>query len=304
MTPVCGGRWTAKLFDDTDGPLKFIKATDGPERGLGHVRLEWDPILHAEIGNSICVNGGSEPCAAVGYVRHLGPRFSVDRGLPVTASADIAGPVGGFGWFLQLDQGAPKKLTITRTEVDPSTPLLLSIAYPPGTAIRITAYAGSCSFFERDYSCIETFSQVSSVKKVRESKGNTYHLSPEGVLTFRIIQTAANFVGRPDWFLPSWDDPGRNGEGFALDRFERKNVRIPVQGYSTSLEVEASCNSGGILGFITELLNLDNDPYCDGSIQAHEVDKVCPNQYSQVSYDKCCRIDDVNECIFANGAVA
>ena len=43
--------------------------------------------------------------------------FQQDNGHPVTARADIVGPVGGFGWILKINQGAPKSLIIQYIEV-------------------------------------------------------------------------------------------------------------------------------------------------------------------------------------------
>ena len=63
--------------------------------------------------------------------------FQQDNGHPVTARADIVGPVGGFGWILKINQGAPKSLIIQYIEVRWSNPLLLHIQYPIGTSVTI-----------------------------------------------------------------------------------------------------------------------------------------------------------------------
>ena len=94
---------------DPQGPLYFIKQTGGPQRGLGHTSIFFDYSQHNLVGGTICDNGGSADCPYLGSIRHLGKMFASKPGLPVTADADIAGPVGGFGWYLQLDQGAPKE---------------------------------------------------------------------------------------------------------------------------------------------------------------------------------------------------
>ena len=104
----------SNVVHDPQGPLEFIRVDDGIERGLGHIQFAWDSALHSTVGNTACGNGESHPCPAVGRIRHWGPMFDSSNdphgGLPVTAQPDVAGPVGGFGWLLRLDGGAPHTL--------------------------------------------------------------------------------------------------------------------------------------------------------------------------------------------------
>ena len=227
---------------DPQAPLWFFKLDSGPQRGLGSLKMMWDSDLHAQVGLSQCGNGKTHPCDAVGHIKHLGGRFKNDKGLPVTANADIVGPVGGFGWKLQLLKGAPKSIRLLEIEVDPATPLLLSIAYPPGTSFNITANAKLCTPSVK-YTCKEEFRRVASIAEVRKSLGNTYHVDPKGVLTFRVIQTPKTFVGRPEFFLPQYTDVGKDGNGVALERFERDGIRLPRYTDGNFLLVEANCIS-------------------------------------------------------------
>ena len=209
----------------------------------------------------------------MGHIKHLGGRFKNDAGLPVTANADIVGPVGGFGWKVELDKGVPKSIRFLEIEVDPATPLLLSIAYPPGTSFTITANAKFCTPSEK-YTCKDNFRRVSSIAEVRKSIGNTYHVDSNGVLTFRVIQTPKTFVGRPEFFLPQYTDVGRDGNGVALERFERDGIRLPRYTDGNFLLVETNCTAS------------DSGPYC--SEQPMPFDRiVCPPGYSQTGYDTC-----------------
>jgi hypothetical protein len=271
----CGLWWRVgnDTVEDPHGPLTFIPQDSGPNRAVGHVHIEWDPPLHAQVDVSICGNGDGKPCPAIGSIRHRGPRFANEPGLPVTANADIAGPVGGFGWFLHLDDGPPKNLTFSLLEVDPNTPLYFSISYPVGTSFSIQAHAATWCYANANISCVETFTKVDSEQAVRMSLGNTYHVSNDGVLTFRVVETSPKFVGNPDWFLPSWTDRNIDGTGFALDRFERRGVRLPRDSYGPYLVVEADCPASGA--------------YCTQSSSATN-DNVCPDGFEQVSYDTCC----------------
>ena len=109
---------------DPEGPLTFIKVNNGPERGLGHLRFRFDDSIHDSVGVSSCMNGlkgtaGNNThslCPTLGRIRHMGTRFDLDNdpsgGLPVTPNTEVAGPVGGFGWMMEIDSGSPKSLTI------------------------------------------------------------------------------------------------------------------------------------------------------------------------------------------------
>jgi hypothetical protein len=153
---------------DPQGPLRFIDIqpkAGAPLRGLGHVKLSWDVSQHSEVGKSLCGNGNNAPCPSLGFVRHAGRKFSNKqglvgrlfsnkdglagriignkRGLAITAVGEIIGPVNGYGWIVELKKGAPRKLRISAVEVLPETPLLISIAYPAGTTVNMTANAAA-----------------------------------------------------------------------------------------------------------------------------------------------------------------
>jgi len=167
-------------------------------------------------------------------------------------------------------------------EVSPDSPLMLSIAYPPGTSFTITANAAWCSPSQY-HSCKETFSAVSSIDKVRNSLGNTYHVDSNGLLTVRIIQTPQSFVGNPDWLLPDYSTPGKWGSWYALDRFSRNGVFLPRMSYGPWLDILANCQRSGA--------------YCAKKPNDMSID-VCPQGYNQVAYDKCC---NPSTCLYADG---
>jgi len=84
--------------------LRFINVEGGPDRSTGHIRFEWDSILHKQVGSTYCRNDGKGlDCEAVGFVRHLGLKFSphengiVNAGLPITVQPDATGMTGGYG---------------------------------------------------------------------------------------------------------------------------------------------------------------------------------------------------------------
>jgi len=277
------------VVHDEQGPLQFIKINNGPTRGLGHIRLAWDDDLHARVGRTECTNNYPyKACPPVGRIRHYGPMFdsSADKlgGLSVHANPDIVGPVGGFGWLLRLNNGAPRKLKINTIEVHPDTPLTLGIAYPFGTAFKITAHAAYCDV-SQSYTCQEIFSSVTSAAQVRSSDGNTYHFNAKtGLLTIRIVQTPRGFTGNPGWKLWDFNMPGKWDDGYALGRFERDGVLLPMPTFGAYLELEANCGGTG--------------PYCSGFTPSPEP-IVCNSGYQQVAYDKCCLTNDMSVCVYA-----
>lgn len=209
------------------------------------------------------------------------------NGLPVTAVGDIVGPVGGYGWVLELDRGPPRNIRFEQIEVLPETPMLLSIPYPPGTSFTITAHGAPWCWTAGDtYSCSETFQEVNSLDQVRNGPGNQYYVDSNNVVTFRIVQTPQTFVGRPEWFIPSRNDPGRDGLGYAVERVERENVYLPRLTYGPYYTLEANCGGSGA--------------YCSGNAINSNPDP-CPSGFSIQAYDRCC--SDVNplSCMFANG---
>lgn len=242
-------------------------------RGLGHMKIKWDTALHEEVGLTQCGNGQNIPCDYFGHIKHVGELYQKDPGLPITANADIIGLVGGFGWKLELYGGAPKYLRFEEIEVDPSKPMMLSIAYPKGTNFNIVAHAGWCRQDTAEYSCSHRLHQVESIEEVRSSIGNTYHVDENGVLTIRIIQTPKTFVGRPEFFLPDYNSVGKDGKGYALPRFERNGVRLPKYTRTNYLSLEADCDSAD--GVYCSDIPLPYEPI------------VCNPGFRQTGYDIC-----------------
>jgi len=179
---------------DPQGPLIFIKKNNGPRRYIGYIQLSFDRVLHNKVGNGLCGNGDNTPCPPVGHMKHFGPLFANNTGLPVTANPAITGPIGGYGWLLQLSQGAPRVLNLTQFEIPPDSQLILGISYPKGTSVTIKAYLDWCYASDSPYyTCSEVFYAVSSHDQVRTSKGNSFFVDGNGLLTVRLISSPSGF---------------------------------------------------------------------------------------------------------------
>ena len=173
-------------------------------------------------------------------------------------------------------------------EVDSTNPLMLAIAYPPGTSFSITANAVFCAT-NSQYDCVENFQQVSSIAEVRGSAGNTYYFGSDGLLVLRVVQFPQNFVGdtlfssSPQWHLWDLTTPGRSTE-YALRRFSRSGISLPRGAVGPFLRIAADCSRLGA--------------YCSVTPPNVEPD-VCSPGYEQASYDKCCIPNDATDCEYS-----
>jgi len=287
---------------DSHGPVQLIDLALGPERDLGHVKLYFDEAEHSRAGSSICTNDVSDPppCPPLGYVKHLGPRFNDDLGLPVTAQSDIVGMTGGFGWLLTFNNGSPIRTKISRVEVKPSTVLVLAIPYPMNVGLRITQYAAYC---DEGNLCEYEFTQVSSVEQVRRGQGDVYYVDPtDGVLYVRVVQTALTHLGytsgnETGWHTFDYDDLGVWGDhtnGYKLPRFERGGVLLPkaVWGPELIIQVTDCAPDPKNNAYCLEKPNESADPNPCDSFEGYT---------KQTAYDTCCKPEDPTSCMFANG---
>lgn len=250
-------------------------------RMIGSLNLGWG--RESAIGSSACGNGAANvPCTPIGYMKHWGTRFSSGLGaaLPITINAEVAGPLGGFGWHLRFDEGAPLELVVQRVQVPHDTKLLLSIAYPSNVVdATVTAFAPSWCFpwESATQSCTQCFTRVSSVAQVRASLGDTFHLS-DGVLTVRIVQPPESWTGRPSWTVPV--DP--------MTPFMRDGVRIQRFGWHSRLVISADC-----------VASQSDQTLCAGTAVTEEP-TTCAAGYDQTAYDQCCASDG-SGCIDPEG---
>ena len=249
-----------------DGPVRFCSMRD-KKRQIGSINLGWGK--EGQIGSVSCGNGATVPCTPVGYIKHWGSLFGLGLGnaLPVTVNAEVAGALGGFGWHLRFDVGAPKRLTVKRIQIPHDTKLLLSIAYPLTiTAASVVAHAPSwcLPWVSVTRHCFTTFTRVGSVAEVRASLGDTFHLD-DGVLTIRVVQPPKSWTARPTWTVPIDPEPP----------FVRDGVRIPRYSWHSELVISVECTSSAV-----------DSSLCDGTAVTDEP-LVCDVGMVQTAYDQC-----------------
>lgn len=265
---------------DEQGPLTFVRRHDGPSRGLGHIRLEWDQALHDTVGVTQCFNGrwddiDADSCPTIGHVRHLGRKYQDDAGLPLTANPDIAGLTGGYGWLVSLDRGSPHTLKISQVDLTPGTGLFLALQYPAMNTLSfsVKAFAGPWCWDR----CEEVFQAVNSMEDVRFSYGNVYHFDSEtGILYLRISMFEDDFI--PEWELYSFEEPGDG-----LKSFTRNGVTLPYFDWENGFEIVVDCPREAGSAYCSDL---------PPTFPAWKADNVCSHwSLQQVSYDTCCNAD-------------
>ena len=67
------------------------------------------------MGSTVCENGPSNvPCVPVGYMQHWGRAGNaLGAALPMTLNGEVSGVLGGFGWHLMFNAGAPLSLKLS-----------------------------------------------------------------------------------------------------------------------------------------------------------------------------------------------
>ena len=117
---------------------------------------------------------------------------------------------------------------------------------------------------------------------VRFGRGNTYYVDADGGLTFRMSMEPTVFTGNPSWILANYKTkPRLEHEIYALDRFERNGLRLPKPQPGAHFVLQARCPSDND--------NSPRDGYCRESVARNYDPDVCPANYVQVAYDKCCQ---------------
>jgi hypothetical protein len=254
--------------------------------------------LHAQAGNSICKESYL-PCPVEGYVRHAGQMFSpysnpgsVNHGLPFTPRGQVNGMTGGYAWIINWNRTAPRAISFDSIEVAPHVKMLISIPYPRNTTFTITATTTLCNP-KPDVFCSTNLTRVSSIDTVRNGPGNNYYVDSNGVLTVRIAQIAQTYTGRPTWSLPNYTTPNQfPWDTWALRRLEYDGIRLSQYHLYNSYRIQVTCPSD-----TTASPQNDN---CPESVPIYDPD-VCPTNYIQKAYDRCCQRLDVQKCIYADG---
>jgi len=249
---------------DEDGQFWLCPQPRGT-RQIGSATFTFDQEAQSQVGQTVCGNGNvGYPCTPVGFVQHWGrDGLSLGAGLPLTPNGETTGPVGGFGWHIELIEGAPVRLTVGRLQVRFDTSLMLSLSYPPGTSFAITAYAASwCNTNWKQ--CEEAFQEVGSPEAVRASAGNTYHWDGS-YLYVRLVQ--ANPNGWAEWSIEEEPTDPFVRDGITLPRFD-----------AGSLVIDASCTP-----------NPDAPAYClHTPAMVGAVPAACTPPRQPVAYDLCC----------------
>ena len=100
------------------------------------------------------------------------------------------------------------------------------------------------------------------------------------------------FTGNSSWILPKDNDLGRDGDQFAIDRFERAGIYLPAREYGHWITIDTDCVTG----------TGDRTPFCANFPQNATLSVCDNNGYEQVAYDKCCSTSNPTTYLFADGS--
>ena len=120
-TAEAGGWWRLDpecVLEGRAAPLYACERRG--QRQIGSVSLVWDGTTQAGLGSAACGNGAAGmPCTPVGWASHWGWTDGDGLGseMPIVLNGELTGPLGGFGWHLRWEAGAPRKLCFGRVQV-------------------------------------------------------------------------------------------------------------------------------------------------------------------------------------------
>ena len=265
-------QWSAAEYPIPSSPATLWLCDLRSSRTIGSMSFIWDLTTQLTVGSVFCGNGNHLPCPMVGLVKKWGDADA--DALPLTYNHEITGPIGGFGWHLRIDAGAPRVLRVSRMQIPSTSVAILSIAYPVGTTFNIYAQAPSWCSSNAGRTCYWSFTAVGSLSAVRASAGDAFFFdSSAGLLYIRIIQQYKDSTGFPSWTVPSEPNPP----------FVREGITLPVAAggflpgmQATSLFIEASCT-----------VSPGNAAFCSGGMLSAEP-MPCPVGWLQTAFDQCC----------------
>jgi hypothetical protein len=263
----------------SEGPMVQCDAqpADRPAgmRAVASFFMQWKPNQRADSGSKAGKCDRNMPCRPEGSIRHWGYAGA----FPVTRNSQITGPSGGFGWHISFDAGAPKMLQFTEIQNFKASPLLLSIAYPPGVGFTITARGPPWCQTSQYRSCEHEYHRVGSTEEVRNSLGDAYYVDNKGILYVRLVQPLDGATGLPDWEHHEW--PNRP--------FMRAGLAVPTKSSNFErIEILSNCAPSAT-----------NSYFCAGSV-ASAPPRPCASGWRLTAYDRCC--SDAGVCVGPEGA--
>jgi hypothetical protein len=202
------------------------------------VKLSVNTTREAQIGSTICANGGgTKPCPVIGKATHFG-RTNESLGVDVAVMGQLTGPLiaQSGGWFVRYTAGTPKQITLKEIQVDPKDSLVLAFPYPAGTTFNITFEAADWCSTSWGV-CRHPFRPVSSALQVYNGFGDVYFWNN----TARVLYVRATM--QPGYFGSPGTDAPWTSIPPAPNQFSRGGLTIPVLNYGPTIKIRASCST-------------------------------------------------------------
>lgn len=113
---------------------------------------------------------------AVGQLYHFGHEDRhLDLGL--AQSPMVTGPCCDIGWFMRLDSGAERELTIFLDQMVTQSGLVFATAYPPGAELAVQRCLPNC----------QDVAAAGSLQEVLDAPGTLYYMDSQGRLFLKFL---------------------------------------------------------------------------------------------------------------------
>ncbi|KAJ8612429.1 hypothetical protein CTAYLR_006581 [Chrysophaeum taylorii] len=271
------GQWW-RLDEDceTIGLNDLMWCCQAKGRWLASFSAEWDSALTSQLageGGTRCNNdfAGGSPCDRVGFLSKFGDTSLATQAVKIMERAEVVGAVPGstspegFGWYLWLDKGAPRLLTLKLLQVHHDARLVLAITYPKGTTFTITMEAVSWCNPERDGLCEITYDEADSLAELLEPAGSKkYYVkdhSDASTLFLRVVQRRDRRLGKED-AQDEWDDNFQVPlfTNNYLERLHGPDMGLPYRFGDPQIHINANCPGTGA--------------YCQGGAQPQYIPQL------------------------------
>lgn len=215
--------------------IEAYKCALAPKDSKASVVLHHNVTWEAQIGNSICENGGDGTikCPVIGKVTHFGRNESL--GLEIAVNAKVTGPIidSAGGWFIRFTAGTPKQLNISAVQVDQNDVLLLAIPYPANT--NFTVYNFAATWCDVSWGvCRHNYRAVTSIAAVKSAFGDAYFWDNNARILYLRVVTAKSYYGGLGGDTPVWSP-------FAPEEVFSRAGETLIRGSQGSIIIEATC---------------------------------------------------------------
>uniref|UniRef100_A0A0G4G4X5 G8 domain-containing protein n=1 Tax=Chromera velia CCMP2878 TaxID=1169474 RepID=A0A0G4G4X5_9ALVE len=273
------------IFCDRQGP-------GGEMFDAAHIGIEIPGLISG-------TGGESWRDDVVGRTTLFGDSMSVSQGkerwASLTRNRGVTGPVSEhLGWFLTVDNGAPKRIDLSIGQLPRNGHLILATPFPKGTTFTLTR---SLRWSDENFSGVK----VNSLQAAVDGSGAEYFFDESGTSDFGILYVKVR--------APYWGDWARGGASIPklMTRYDYEINAVCPEG--TDTENFCTLPSGSNVMPTTALPSLspagearkdppiDNYDFCNGDRQCQETRCYRYNQWWSACLVKDTCDSSKHECV-------